>query len=200
MHFASLGAALEAIDPAKTGSIDSIEFGKNLRKAEGEIHLENVEKRRKAIWDERFAKAEKIALSEQSRQEESFTSDEMATVIEYMDPDKSDEIDLEEFTQAFRKARRAKASESIQNEGFELMKELEQFLIDEKLTVIKFFNYLDLSFKKSHLNDSDSEDEEDAEWYPGGAKPVKVDIHEQKPTGTVTALELKKGLSHLGCG
>mgnify|MGYP003890949943 FL=1 len=197
---AELDAAVNALDPTGRNCLDTIEFGANLRKAEGEVNLLKVEERRKKIWDERFREAEQLALKEQRRQEESFTTKEMQLVINFMDPDKSNSIDLEEFFHAFRKARRAKASEKTHQEGVELMKELEQFLVDERMTLIKFFNSVDTSFKKSHLDDSDSEDEEDAEWYPGGVKPEKVDPHKAIPEGTITALELTKGLQHLGCG
>jgi hypothetical protein len=72
------------------------------------------------------------------------------------------------------------------------MLELEQFLVDEKLTLTRWFNAMDASFRSAHRDDSDSEDEEDAEWYPGGIKPPKIDPHATDPTGTISALELKK--------
>ena len=80
------------------------------------------------------------------------------------------------------------------------MEELEQFLVDENFTLIKWFNLMDASFRRAHANDSDSEDDDDAEWYPNGVKPVKVDVHKEEPEGTISALELRKGLQHLGCG
>ena len=111
--------AVNALDPTSSNCIDAVDFGKMLRKAEGEINLQKVEERRKAIWDERFREAEKVALAEQSRQEESFTREELAMVIKFMDPDNSDSIDLEEFINGFRKARRSKASQNVHAEGRE---------------------------------------------------------------------------------
>ena len=152
------------------------------------------------IWDDRFREAEKLALEEERKQDESFSKDELIAVIKFMDPNNDDSIDLEEFIHAFRRARRVKASENVQAEGKELMLELEQFLIDENFTLIKWFNLMDASFRRQHVDDSDSEDEEDAQWYPGGVKPPKVDVHAEEPTGTISALELRKGLTHLGAG
>jgi len=117
-----------------------------------------------------------------------------------MDPDNSDSIDLEEFIHAFRKARRAKASENVNAEGRELMLELEQFLVDENCTLIKWFNLMDASFRRAHHDDSDEESDDDAEWYPNGIKPERIDPHAAEPEGTISALELKKGLQHLGSG
>ena len=136
----------------------------------------------------------------QQATEESFSEQDLIKVIKYMDPDGSDSIDLEEFIHAFRRARRAKASESVNADGKELMIELEQFLIDESLTLIKWFNLMDASFRKAHVDDSDEESDDDAEWYPNGIKPERIDPHAAEPEGTISALELKKGLQHLGCG
>jgi len=80
------------------------------------------------------------------------------------------------------------------------MLELEQFLGDEHWTLVRWFNKMDASFRKRHALESDSEDEEDAEWYPNGIKPERVDPHATEPTGTISALELKNGLTHLGAG
>ncbi|GMH65710.1 hypothetical protein TrST_g194 [Triparma strigata] len=192
--------AVDALDANKLGKLDVIQLGNLLRKAEGEINLEKIESRRKMIWDDRFREAEKLALEEERKQDESFSKDELIAVIKFMDPNNDDSIDLEEFIHAFRRARRVKASENVQAEGKELMLELEQFLIDENFTLIKWFNLMDASFRRQHVDDSDSEDEEDAQWYPGGVKPPKVDVHAEEPTGTISALELRKGLTHLGAG
>ena len=135
--------AVEALDPSADNRLDVGELGKLLRKAEGEIHLQNIEDRRKRIWDDRFREAEKAALAEQSKQEASFSREELIAVIKFMDPDADDSINLEEFIHAFRRARRAKASENVQAEGKELMLELEQFLVDESFTLIKWFNLMD---------------------------------------------------------
>ncbi|GMH53976.1 hypothetical protein TL16_g01576 [Triparma laevis f. inornata] len=192
--------AVDALDANKMGKLDTIQLGNLLRKAEGEINLEKIESRRKKVWDDRFREAEKLALEEEKKQEESFSKDELIAVIKFMDPNNDDSIDLEEFIHAFRRARRSKASENVQAEGKELMLELEQFLIDESFTLIKWFNLMDASFRRQHFDDSDSEDEEDAQWYPGGIKPPKVNVHAEEPTGSISALELRKGLTHLGAG
>mmetsp|Transcript_13193 Transcript_13193/g.26900 ORF Transcript_13193/g.26900 Transcript_13193/m.26900 type:complete len:894 (+) Transcript_13193:10-2691(+) len=201
MQMVSVTAKIKILDPDNTNAVDTVEFGNTLRKADGEINLQKTQERRKKIWDERFREAEKAALELQKATEESFSEQDLIKVIKFMDPDGSDSIDLEEFIHAFRRARRAKASESVNAEGKELMAELEQFLIDQNFTLIKWFNLMDASFRRAHFDDSDDEEsDDDAEWYPNGIKPEKIDPHKAEPTGTITGLELKKGLQHLGCG
>jgi len=68
----SLEDRIKILDPEFTNSIDTIDFGNMLRKAEGEINLQKIQDRRKKICDERFREAEKVALESQQATEDCF--------------------------------------------------------------------------------------------------------------------------------
>jgi Ca2+-binding EF-hand superfamily protein len=193
------------LDPMNKKTLTTLSLEASLTTAQNELAQERMTNSRKQTWNTQFAKAQAQATAEMEIVDGKYSAEELNYVMSYMvalnkEKGKVGMINLEQLLHQFRRARRTSASKPFYEAGLSLMGELKQFLDDEHYSLVRWFNEMDSSFRKSHALDSDSEDDEDDEWYPGGVKPERIDMSNIEPTGTISALELKKGLTHLGAG
>ena len=92
---------------------------------------------------EKVAHANKAMKKAAAMQPDSFTEDEIITLVKYLDPSGDGAITVTELEAAFRKARRAKAMQGLLQEGKKLLTKLKAILDRKGLNVEAWFKKMD---------------------------------------------------------
>ncbi|GMI02624.1 hypothetical protein TrVE_jg13805 [Triparma verrucosa] len=140
-----INATLRYLDPDDDGDMETDELAQAMRRAEVTVGRLEIEEKAKQEVLEKVAHADKAVKKAVAMQPDSFTSDEIKTLVRYLDPSGDGSITITELEGAFRKARRAKAMKGLMQEGKKLLTKLKNLLDKKKMTVEKWFNKMDSS-------------------------------------------------------